>query len=545
MKEITRAASSAATPQASGTTGQAPGKKPRTAGLVGRPVQRKADASASAAPPHSGASAESLNNDEGFLAALGFIGDSGDASGSAANHTPGTIHRKESPEKQKAMSEAEAALQRVDPATAFKAAVSGQPSELPYKEQMEQQFSTSLDNVEAHVGTPEAKIGLALIQAEAATVGRKVAFMDSSPSVELVAHEATHLVQSSGDEEPRQLSSPAQASEQEARSTASSVASGEQANVSVQAAPGTVHRSLLGGILGGVVGAIGGAAVGGLVGGPVGAVIGGVIGAAGGAAVGAALTSSDDPRLDHGAEPEMLDAQKNDADVTYKDFSETGTLFVNGISPDDVIQTNINDCYLVSVLSSLAADNPDFVRDMIRPDGPGKYSVRLYEKQDGGSFSPIWIAVSASLPSSGGVPVYGHSEDVDDEGKQELWPSIIEKAYAKLKGNYPDIDWGNTIYAFEALFGTRGDKSTTADLDADEQWEELKEALDGEEAVVCSTGRHVITVLSYSEEGGTRQVTVRDQAEAGGDENGRETITFEQFRDRYTYFRHAEASTPE
>lgn len=244
--------------------------------------------------------------------------------------------------------------------------------------------------------------------------------------------------------------------------------------------------------------------------------------------------------------PEMLPADQADPDRTYEDFSSSGTLFVNGISPSDVIQSNLNDCYLVALLSSLANTNPGFIRNMIQEDAPGSYRVRFYEKDESNVFNPVSIAVNAELPSENGVPLYGHSEDTQDTANQvciqELWPSIIEKAYAKLKGNYADIDWGNTIYTYEAVFGTRGTRSNTS-TEEDTQWEELKRVIDNGQPVVASTGRHVITVLSYNESGGNRNVTVRDQAGGPDEANRVETISFSTFRSRFTYFRYA--SVPE
>jgi len=147
----------------------------------------------------------------------------------------------------------------------------------------------NLDGVEAHLGTPEAKVGLVMLGAEAATVGRKVAFIEETPALETVRHEAIHIkqAQAGGDQKPKALSSPEHATEQEARAGAREHAP----TVETTAQPGTIHRSLFGGILGGVLGAIGGAVAGFFLGGPAGAVAGGIAGAIGGAALGDHLTT--------------------------------------------------------------------------------------------------------------------------------------------------------------------------------------------------------------------------------------------------------------
>lgn len=239
----------------------------------------------------------------------------------------------------------------------------------------------------------------------------------------------------------------------------------------------------------------------------------------------------------HGTHPDMLAADKTGG-VTETDLEDTSALFVDGISPDDVIQANLNDCYFVSVLGSLAGQDPSFIEGMIQDQGGGRYAVRFFHQSTaGGPYEPVWVAVDSTLPASGGTPHYGRSDDVDADGRRELWPSIAEKAYAKFKGDYADIDWGNTIYAYQAIFGRDGTRTNT-NTTADAEWTTLTTALDAAEAVVASTGSHVISVLGYADDGTNRTVDVRDQAQAGGGADGRETITFAVFRTRFTYFRH-------
>ena len=144
---------------------------------------------------------------------------------------------------------------------------------------MEEKFGTSFADIEVHVGTPEAKLGLGMMQAEAATRGRKMAFAAESPSKETVAHELTHIVQNKqggvANEQGQgaaSLSSPAQATEKEATRVGGTAASSDvPVDVAQRGAADTIHRSLFGGIIGGILGAVGGAVIGGLLGGPIGA----------------------------------------------------------------------------------------------------------------------------------------------------------------------------------------------------------------------------------------------------------------------------------
>ncbi|PKN56833.1 MAG: hypothetical protein CVU56_14025 [Deltaproteobacteria bacterium HGW-Deltaproteobacteria-14] len=255
-------------------------------------------------------------------------------------------------------------------------------------------------------------------------------------------------------------------------------------------------------------------------------------------------------RENHYLDPAVLTGDKGKETVKNKNWAGKGTLFANGVKATDVIQTNINDCYFVAVLSAIANSQPGYIKSIIREDGPGKYSVRFFEKsKDGASYAQVWIAVDSYLPTT--VPAegeggedqirYGHSNEKDASGKREMWPSIMEKAYAKLKGNYSDIDWGNTTFAYEALFGTQGTKQVTSATDVGQEkvWKQVTEALDAGKPLVASTGSHVITVLRYSEAGG-KKITVRDQAATkDGTESGETTYDLAAFNAKFTYVRTA------
>lgn len=135
-----------------------------------------------------------------------------------------------------------------DPGAAFSQATSGGGGEVPFRGEMERSFGQDFSGVSAHVGKTEE---MHSISAHAATNGEQIAFADSSPSKELVAHELTHVVQQrqSGGPAATQnkdmLSDPGSASEREADAVASRVAAGEQ--VTVHEAPDTgLNASLFG-----------------------------------------------------------------------------------------------------------------------------------------------------------------------------------------------------------------------------------------------------------------------------------------------------------
>ncbi len=77
--------------------------------------------------------------------------------------------------------------------------VSGPGQPLPHVERIQQSFGHhDVSGVHAHVGG-EASASAKAIGAHAYATGRDVAFADASPGLELVAHEAAHVVQQRGD----------------------------------------------------------------------------------------------------------------------------------------------------------------------------------------------------------------------------------------------------------------------------------------------------------------------------------------------------------
>ena len=134
-----------------------------------------------------------------------------------------------------------------DPQGSFDAATSGSGGQVPYLSQMSAAFGTDFSSVSSHTGQGDALSGMG---ASAAAQGETVAFADSSPSKQTVAHELTHVVQSrqggGGVQGDSGLSRPGSAAEREASAVASRVASGGSAG-SIGEVAGGIHREEDGG----------------------------------------------------------------------------------------------------------------------------------------------------------------------------------------------------------------------------------------------------------------------------------------------------------
>jgi hypothetical protein len=108
-----------------------------------------------------------------------------------------------------------------------------------------------------------------------------------------------------------------------------------------------------------------------------------------------------------------------------------GQLYVDGINFDDVAQGYIGDCYLEGAMSAVAQTHPEAIKDALKDNGDGTFTVRFFEPQPGGRAPrPVSITVDGDLPGRtvGSQPYYAHGRDF-----KELWPALIEKAYAQWR----------------------------------------------------------------------------------------------------------------
>ncbi len=160
------------------------------------------------------------------------------------------------------------------------------------------------------------------------------------------------------------------------------------------------------------------------------------------------------------SEPEVFEDQPA---VTYRRVNLP--LFAGGgPSPSDVYQGEIGDCYLMSSLASVAAAQPSSIINAIHDNGDGTYTVTLYQPkglgflrrlgwvglqaeavgfEDAGALmdripvEPVKIRVTGLVPAQQGWPL-------DAQPVSALWPCILEKAFAKLWGNYSAIGFGGS-----------------------------------------------------------------------------------------------------
>ncbi len=140
--------------------------------------------------------------------------------------------------------------------------------------------------------------------------------------------------------------------------------------------------------------------------------------------------------------------------VTSPSFTQpSATLFVNGLSPDDVQQGGVGDCTFQASMASIARspEGRAYLKGLIHEnygkDGKVEsYTVKLYKEVSPGKWEPRSVDVPANTFFSDGA-----RSKANDKGEVEVWPRVLESAMLKLNGGVPT---GNMPTSLATLTGT-------------------------------------------------------------------------------------------
>ena len=164
----------------------------------------------------------------------------------------------------------------------------------------------------------------------------------------------------------------------------------------------------------------------------------------------------------------------------------------NDVDPTDIQQGYLGDCYLLCAISSLA-ERPSLIYRLFDTDQPNDYGVYA-----------VWLNIDGlwrEIIMDDYFPVIKKRDKIEIAFSQttenELWPLLLEKAYAKVYGNYSRIDAGFPLYALRDLTGAPyknidfDHKMNKKKLDA--LWKELVDAERRGWICVCGTENTSIT----------------------------------------------------
>lgn len=119
----------------------------------------------------------------------------------------------------------------------------------------------------------------------------------------------------------------------------------------------------------------------------------------------------------------------------------------NGISPEDIGQQAIGDCYLLGAISCLATQ-PGLVRRLFDIEEPNKWGVYSIWLNINGMWKQYVIDDYFPINNQG-----AYVFTVPNKGQNEIWAMLLEKAYAKAYGGYYKIPSGILSEAFRDLTG--------------------------------------------------------------------------------------------
>lgn len=229
------------------------------------------------------------------------------------------------------------------------------------------------------------------------------------------------------------------------------------------------------------------------------------------------LRDADDRVVASGA-GKVAGAPRLDSPATsWKRFE--GVPFVQGegdatdIHASDPTQGQLGDCYLIAGMISLARveRGRERLRAMIREVEPGRWVVTLRgegqflidqkertdEKVDPRLHYTHRVTVDDRLPVGwGGGLVFSQQADTRREGGKtihELWPNLIEKAYAQSAGSYAAIrsGWSGDVFRIAGGTVARHKAATMSDAEIDRV---LREAVAAGHAIAVSPSPDVGSV---------------------------------------------------
>lgn len=139
----------------------------------------------------------------------------------------------------------------------------------------------------------------------------------------------------------------------------------------------------------------------------------------------------------------------------------TGPLAIRGLGDDhpyagnDVVQGHIGNCYLVAALQAIADTAPERLAVLCHANGNGTWTVTLPNGRRTVVSPDVVVDVHGKAVFARRPP----------RGEVELWPLLLEKAYAQLHGGWREIVSGHAYDAIELFTGVRAQVVRGADLD--------------------------------------------------------------------------------
>jgi len=210
----------------------------------------------------------------------------------------------------------------------------------------------------------------------------------------------------------------------------------------------------------------------------------------------------------------------------------TGPLFLEG-GPGYGRQGSIGNCPVPAACSALAAVDERAVRELIRDNGDGTFTVTFHPPGQ----KPVEIVVDHQVWATGQRVQYGTADADPKTGKIERWFPLVEKVYAAYVGDFEILGRGTSVGRVLAELTGRATREVwTNSTSVDDVWRELLRGSGNglpmaagtrgtsSQALYRGTGvyaNHAYSILDVEEVGGRRLVTLRNPWGSGAALQGR------------------------
>jgi len=150
------------------------------------------------------------------------------------------------------------------------------------------------------------------------------------------------------------------------------------------------------------------------------------------------------------------------------------------ISPNDIEEGLLKDGYFLSAVAALA-EEPSLIQRLFLTEESNKVGLYAIWLCDSGTWKPILLDeyIPCNERSGSYFPIFAQSTNDD------LWISLLEKAYAKIYGSYVNIEGGSCQHALRDLTGAPVEELRD-ETDIDKIWDFISDSLSKEYFLCCS-----------------------------------------------------------
>jgi hypothetical protein len=187
--------------------------------------------------------------------------------------------------------------------------------------------------------------------------------------------------------------------------------------------------------------------------------------------------------------PDPPAAYRDRKDGPLKKERFSGPLYDGRPKMSDINQQDLGDCYVLAPLAACAEMDPKIIEDMIKDNGDGTFTVRMFVDDKNGKQTVHEETVDRDLyVDQDGKTVYCRGDEPSTPDQMVMWGAIVEKAFAQYKKTYGKLgrggDEGDTL---KMITGKDTTTRTVGKQSVEDLYDFVKASLDKHQPVCCST----------------------------------------------------------